>query len=115
MSNVTGVQQARDRVLQMARQIEELAQSAAPPETFFPEFLRLLVGSMGGRAGVIWLAEAGRLAPAHELRYAEMGIRDNSSAVRLNDKLLNDAVTTGQAASFAPTIRPWRARCRSIS
>ena len=102
MSNVTGVQQARDRVLQMARQIEELSQSASPPETFFPEFLRLLVGSMGGRAGAIWLAEAGRLALAHELRYSEMGIRDNPPAVRLNDGLLNDAITTGQAASFSP-------------
>ncbi|HUE13168.1 MAG TPA: biotin/lipoyl-binding protein [Planctomycetaceae bacterium] len=102
MSNVTGVQQARDRVLQMARQIEELAQSASPPETFFPEFLRLLVGSMGGRAGAIWLPEAGRLALAHELRYAEIGIRDNPSAVRLNESLLSDAMTTGQAASFSP-------------
>lgn len=102
MSNVTGVQQARDRVLQMARQIEELSQSAAPPDTFFPEFLRLLVGSLGGRAGAIWLAEAGRLALAHELRYSEMGILDKPSAVGLNDRLLNDAVTTGQAASFSP-------------
>jgi len=102
MSNVAGVQQARDRVLQMARQIEELSQSAAPPETFFPEFLRLMVGSMGGRAGAIWLAERGRLALAHDLRYSEMGIRDNPTAVRLNDSLLTDAVTTGQAASFAP-------------
>jgi hypothetical protein len=102
MSNVTGVQQARDRVLQMARQIEELSQSASPPETFFPEFLRLLVGSMGARAGAIWLAEAGRLALAHELRFADMGIRDNANSLRLNERLLSDAVTTGQAASFSP-------------
>jgi HlyD family secretion protein len=102
MSNVGGVQQARDRVLQMARQIEELSQSTAPPETFFPEFLRLLVGSMGARAGAIWLAEAGRLALAHELRFADMAIRENPAAVRLNDRLLNDAITTGQAASFSP-------------
>jgi|HubBroStandDraft_6_1064221.scaffolds.fasta_scaffold02474_4 HlyD family secretion protein len=102
MSNVTGVQQARDRVLQMARQIEELSQSPSPPETFFPEFLRLLVASMGARAGAIWLAEAGRLKLAHELRYADIGIRENPNAVRLNDSLINDAVTTGQAASFSP-------------
>jgi hypothetical protein len=102
MSNVTGVQQARDRVLQMARQIEELSQSPAPPDTFFPDFLRLLVTSMGARAGAIWLAEAGRLALAHELRYAEIGIRDNVNSVRLNERLLSDAITTGQAASFSP-------------
>ena len=100
MSNVTGVQQARDRVLQMARQIEELSQSPAPPDTFFPDFLRLLVTSMGARAGAIWLVEAGRLALAHELRYAEIGIRDNVNSARLNERLLSDAITTGQAASF---------------
>src|ERR1700722_15757593 len=102
MSNVTGVQQARDRVLQMARQIEELSQSPAPPDTFFPDFLRLLVTSMGARAGAIWLVEAGRLALAHELRYAEIGIRDNVNSARLNERLLSDAITTGQAAAFSP-------------
>jgi hypothetical protein len=102
MSNVTGVQQARDRVLQMARQIEELSQSPAPPDAFFPEFLRLLVTSMGARAGAIWLVEAGRLALAHEMRYGDMGIRDNVNSVRLNERLLSDAITTGQAASFSP-------------
>ena len=57
---------------------------------------------MGARAGAIWLAEAGRLALAHELRYADMGIRDNANSVRLNERLLSDAITTGQAASFSP-------------
>jgi hypothetical protein len=103
MTNVASVQQARDRVLQMARQIEELAQSAAPPETFFPEFLRLLVGSLGARAGAIWMLEGGnRLRLAHELRFAEIGIRENSPAAGLNDRLLSDALSTGQAASLAP-------------
>jgi hypothetical protein len=103
MSNVASVQQARDRVLQMARQIEELAQSAAPPETFFPEFLRLLVGSLGARAGAIWMLQGGtRLTLAHELRFAEIGIRENSPAAGLNDRILNEALSTGQAASFAP-------------
>ena len=73
MSNVTGVQQARDRVLQMARQIEELSQSPSPPDAFFPEFLRLLVTSMGARAGAIWLVDSGRLALAHEHRVGLAG------------------------------------------
>jgi HlyD family secretion protein len=103
MTNVASIQQARDRVLQMARQIEELSQTAAPPETFFPEFLRLLVSSLGARAGAIWTLEGGlRLRLAHELKFAEIGIRENSSAAGLNDRLLNEALTTGQAASFAP-------------
>ena len=103
MTNVASVQQARDRVLQMARQIEELAQTAAPPETFFPEFLRLLVNSLGARAGAIWLLEGGsRLRLAHELKFIEIGIRENSPAAALNDRLINEALTTGQAAQFCP-------------
>ncbi|HET6327372.1 MAG TPA: GAF domain-containing protein [Planctomycetaceae bacterium] len=103
MTNVASIQQARDRVLQMARQIEELSQTAAPPETFFPEFLRLLVNSLGARAGAIWMLDgASRLRLAHELRFAETGIRENSPAAGVNDRLLNEALTTGQAVSLAP-------------
>jgi hypothetical protein len=103
MTNVASIQQARDRVLQMARQIEELAQTAAPPETFFPEFLRLLVNSLGARAGAIWMLDgASRLRLAHELRFAETGIRENSPAAGVNDRLLNEALSTGQAVSLSP-------------
>ena len=103
MTNVASIQQARDRVLQMARQIEELAQTAAPPETFFPEFLRLLVNSLGARAGAIWMLDgASRLRLAHELRFAETGIRENSPAAGINDRLLNEALSTGQAVSLSP-------------
>ena len=80
MSNVTGVQQARDRVLQMARQIEELSQSAVPAGNFLPGVSAAARRLDGGPRGAIWLAEAGRLALAHELRYADMGIRDNANA-----------------------------------
>jgi len=102
MSNVGSVQQARDRVLQMARQIEDLAHAAGPPDTFFPEFLRLLVTSLGGRAGAIWMVEGGRLALTHELRFSETGIRDNPRATNLNDRLLSDTLSTGQASCLAP-------------
>src|SRR4051794_41766393 len=103
MSNVAGVQQARDRVLQMARQIEDLSQSAAPPDTFFPEFLRLVVTSLGGRAGAIWTLDGGaRLTLATDVRYAETGIRDDPQSAHANERLLVEAMATGQAACFAP-------------
>jgi hypothetical protein len=102
MTKISGVQQARDRVLQMAREIEELAESAAPRKMFFREFLRLLVGAMGGRAGAVWLRNKDHLAVAYEFRYSEIGIRHNETATRLNDPLLRAAVTSGQAVSFSP-------------
>ena len=79
------------------------AQTAPPPDTFFPEFLRLLVNSLGGRAGAIWLLKGGnRLSLAYDLRYSETGIRDNPQAVRRNDRLLNESISSGQAACLAP-------------
>jgi hypothetical protein len=103
MTDGSGVQQARDRVLQMARQIESLAQSNSPPDVFFPEFLRLLVNSMGGRAGAVWMLNGGsRLALAHDLRFAETGIRDDPQSAQKNERLLSEVINTGQASSFAP-------------
>jgi hypothetical protein len=103
MSSVTGVQQARDRVLEMARQIEDLSHSATPPETFFPEFLRLLVTSLGARAGAVWMLEGGsRMSLNCDIRFSETGIRDKPQAVHANDRLLTDTIATGQAAAVSP-------------
>ncbi len=102
MTKSSGVQQARDRILQMAREIEELAQSATPRRKFFPKFLQLLVGSMGARAGAVWLCNKYHLEVAYEFRYSKIGIRGDETATRLNNPLLREAVTTGQAVSFSP-------------
>jgi hypothetical protein len=45
---------------------------------------------------------ASRLRLAHELRFAETGIRENSPAAGINDRLLNEALSTGQAVSLSP-------------
>ena len=39
MSN-SNVQEVRDRIIQLAREIEEFSKSNVPPQTFFQEFLR---------------------------------------------------------------------------
>jgi hypothetical protein len=101
MSNTT-IQQARDRVLQMARQIEELAHSAAPPEAFFPKFLQLVVSSLGARAGAIWMVEGGRLSLPYELRFSDTGLKEKPGATAANDRLLNETLSTGQACCLAP-------------
>lgn len=103
MSNTTGLQDVRERVIRLARRIEELSESPVPPDAFFPEFLDLLVTALGARAGAVWMRAPGnRLQPICEVRLSETGIGQNAQANRLNDQLLTDVLATGQACSRAP-------------
>lgn len=103
MSNPDNIQDIRERVLQMARQIETLSRSQEPPDTFFPEFLKLLVGALGAQAGVVWLRDASnRLSLSYEINLADTGFRDNPQANALNQPLLGNVISTGEAASYSP-------------
>lgn len=108
MTNPSGsVQQVRERVLQLARDIEQLSQSSVPPENFFPQFLQMLVSALGARAGAVWMLEgSGRINLVCDVRLAESGIRENIQVARLNDRLLADVIGTGEATSHAPSDSP---------
>ncbi|MGE3314685.1 MAG: efflux RND transporter periplasmic adaptor subunit [Planctomycetaceae bacterium] len=107
MTNTGGsVQQVRERVLQLAREIEQLSQSNIPPESFFPQFLQMLVSALGARAGAVWMLEgAGRINLLCDVRLAESGIRENAQVARSNDRLLGDVIATGEACAHAPDER----------
>ncbi|MCH7687197.1 MAG: HlyD family efflux transporter periplasmic adaptor subunit [Planctomycetes bacterium] len=103
MSSTDSIQNIRERVLKMAQKIEGLSRSRIPPEEFFPEFLKLLVGALGAQAGVVWMRdENNRLSLSHELMLAETGFRDNPQASSLNQQLLTNVMATGEASSYSP-------------
>lgn len=103
MSTQGDLQQVRERVLQMARQIEELSRSNLPPDQFFPEFLRLLVRALGAQAGVVWMLDPNnRLVVKHEQGLSRTGFRDNPQATALNHELLTNVIATGESASYSP-------------
>jgi multidrug efflux pump subunit AcrA (membrane-fusion protein) len=103
MSSTDSIQNIRERVLNMAQQIEGLSRSDIPPDEFFPEFLKLLVGALGAQAGVVWMVdENNRLNLNHELMLAETGFRDNPQAASLNQQLLTNVIATGEACSYSP-------------
>jgi len=106
MSESGTVQQVRDRVLQMTREIEELAHSDVPPRTFFRQFLQLLVTSMGARAGVVWMRDGGnQLSLITDVNLAETGFHENPQANRINQKILTDVMATGEACAYGPDDR----------
>lgn len=102
MSN-SSVQEVRDKIIQLAREIEEHSRSNMPPKNFFNEFLRRVVGAVGARAGVVWLRnDANQLELLHEIGLANTGFHDNPNAMAANQKFLTEVISNGQACTYHP-------------
>ena len=101
---MTGTQsptQTRERVIRIAREIEEFAHSNVAPETFFREFLRRVVAGLGATAGAAWLIdESGRLAINSEINLADTGFYEEPEAILKNQRLLSDVLSTAEARIF---------------
>ncbi|HAW29763.1 MAG TPA: hypothetical protein DCY03_16840, partial [Planctomycetaceae bacterium] len=94
--------QTRERVIRIAREIEEFAHSNVAAETFFREFLRRVVAGLGATAGAAWLIdESGRLAVKSELNLADTGFYEEPEAILKNQRLLSDVLSTAEARIFA--------------
>ena len=102
MSN-SSVQEVRDRIIQLAREIEEFSRTNVPPKSFFTEFLRRVVGAVGARAGVIWLRnDANRLEQFCEVGLDNTTFTENPNALTVNHKLLTEVISNGQACTYHP-------------
>ncbi|MGH7199570.1 MAG: hypothetical protein ACREJB_03135, partial [Planctomycetaceae bacterium] len=96
------VQQIRERVMRMARQIDELSQSNVPPQFFFHEFLNRIVSALGGRAGAVWMRRGPQIELVSDVRLAEIGFFEKPDAKPLNDKILANVLSTGEAVGYHP-------------
>jgi multidrug efflux pump subunit AcrA (membrane-fusion protein) len=100
MSEEDDIRRARERVTQLAREVEELAMAAPPPDVFFQGFLQRLVTALGAVAGVVWMRDAsGRVIPAVEINIAVTGLPQAGSA---NERLLAETLRTGETNVVAP-------------
>lgn len=92
---------ARERVLALARQIEDLSHSETDEATYFPEFLKRLLSAVGAPAGVIWMKGAnGSVNPKCEQGLALTGYREAPQADQLNAGLLTEVFQTGQSTMY---------------
>ena len=99
----TNIQQARDQVTRLAREIELIADAGGPPDTFFREFLGRLVVVLGAQAGAIWLRDPqGRTGMAAEVNLAATGFYERKEAAQNNDRVIGDVIETGEARVLAP-------------
>ncbi|MFK7778928.1 MAG: HlyD family efflux transporter periplasmic adaptor subunit [Gimesia sp.] len=101
MTSTQTPSQTRERVVRIAREIEEFAHSNVSPETFFREFLRRVVAGLGATAGAAWLIDdSGRLAVTSELNLKDTGFYEEPEAILKNQRLLSDVLSTAEARIF---------------
>ena len=95
------LKKVRERVMQLAREIEQMSGQELPPPVYFQEFLTRVVTAVGARAGVVWLLEdSGRLNLVAQLNLEHTGLRETPGALGLNEKLLIDVMQTGEARTL---------------
>lgn len=97
------VKQVREKIIQLAKEIEEHSRSNMPPDAFFNEFLRRVVGAVGARAGAVWLRNgSAKLNLFTDVNLKTTGFFEKSDAPVLNQKLLDEVMSNGQACTHSP-------------
>lgn len=97
------VKEVRERIIQLAREIEEFSKSNIPPKTFFTEFLKRIIAAVGARAGAVWLkSSSNRIELLVEQGLDKIGFNNNPNALQANQKLLGEVLSHGQACTYQP-------------
>ena len=100
-SSEENLNRVREKVMQLAREVEKLSGEEVPPNIFFNEFLTRVVTAIGAKAGAVWMLENGsRLALAAEVNLDQTGLREIPGALQVNEKLLIDVLQTGEAKTL---------------
>jgi hypothetical protein len=95
------LKKVRERVMQLAREIEQMSGQELPPPLYFQEFLTRVVTAVGARAGVVWLLdESGRLNLIAQMNLEQTGLRETPGALGVNEKLLIEVMQTGEARTL---------------
>lgn len=94
------LKRVREKVMQLAREIERMSGEDIPPQTFFSEFLVRVVTAIGARAGAVWMLDGGRLQLAAETNLDATGLKEKPGALQVNEKLLVDVLQTGEAKTL---------------
>lgn len=94
---------AQERVLQLAREINELAASDLALREFFTAFIERVVAALGARAGAVWLLDGhGRLDLCCEVGLAGTDMSQSPPAIALNQRLLQQTLVEGGVRCIAP-------------
>lgn len=87
----------QQRVLTLARDMEQLASTGLPPDQFFAQFLEKLVSAVSARAGAVWLLENGQFKLCCDVKLKATGIQDSADTHLFQQLLLGKVASNGQA------------------
>ena len=95
------LKRVREKVMQLAREIEQMSGQDVPPQIYFQEFLNRVVTAIGARAGAVWMVdESGRLGMAAQVNLDQTGLREIPGAAQANERLLGEVLQTGEARTI---------------
>ena len=99
---MSNVEEVKNRIIKLAREVEELSQSNLPPEDFFTQFLARVIGAVGARAGAVWMKrDAGTLDRIADQGFDEPEFNITPEGEVHNQKILQEVISNGQARIFS--------------
>ncbi|MDG2128938.1 MAG: hypothetical protein P8K08_13150 [Fuerstiella sp.] len=100
-SSDENLKRVREKVMNLAREIEKMSGEEIPPNIFFQEFLNRVVTAIGAKGGAVWLLQDGaQLSLVAEADLEQTGLKQIPGAMQVNEKLLIDVLQTGEAKTL---------------
>lgn len=98
------IEQERRKLSQRLDEVARLAESGAPPNTFYGEMLQRLLESLAAVAGSVWVRTAqGNLQQQFQINLQQVGLDgSNDEARQAHAALLSVAFTNGQPMNLPP-------------
>jgi biotin carboxyl carrier protein len=97
------VDQTRQQIRGIVREIEGLARAEISPEEFYEGFLHRVVAALAAVGGAVWtLDEDGRLALSSQINLAETRLHESEEDQHKHGKLLRKILSSGEGTVVQP-------------
>src|SRR5438046_1315333 len=97
------VDQTRQQIRGLVREIEGLARAELSPEEFYEGFLHRVVAALAAIGGAVWtLDDEGRLNLSSQINLAETKLHESPEDQQRHGKLLRKILTSGEGTVVQP-------------
>jgi len=97
------VEQTKQQIQQLVREIADLAKQDVEPQAFYGEFLPRVVQALAAVGGAIWVrGEGGMLQLAFQMNLQRTGLAENENSQYRHGRLLHKAIESGEGQLVPP-------------
>ncbi len=97
------IQQTKQQIRQLVKEVADLSQSDCPVEEFYDGFLTRVVGALASAGGAIWTRnDAGGLDLQYQINLAATNLPDDQDKQVRHGLLLRRTLTTGESTIVQP-------------